>query len=168
MAVAVVAVRVVQLAVDEVVDVVAVRDRVVAAAGAVDVVGGMSVGRLGVLRGVGRVDGDRVLVDVVLMRMMQMTVVNVVDVALVADGRVPAARAVHVVVVGMGDVIAHGHTVCPLARDREAGESENHSFLARCGTRGERSGAQSCDGHVPATPAPSAPPQTQITDTPAA
>ena len=73
MVVAMVAVRVVQVAVDQVVDVVTVRDGFVAATGAMDVAGLVAaafvLGRAAV--GVGGRDRDHVLVDVVAMRMVQ-------------------------------------------------------------------------------------------------
>ena len=42
------------------------------------------------------------LVDMVAVRVMEMTVVQVVDVAIVADRGMPAARAMAVSMVGMG------------------------------------------------------------------
>jgi hypothetical protein len=96
--VAVVAVRVVQVAVDEVVDVVAVGDRFVAAAGAVHVAGlvaaaarGAGVQPSGFLVGV---TSRLVLVDVVTVRVMQVAVVQVVDVVAVPDRGVAAVGAV--------------------------------------------------------------------------
>src|SRR5690606_27179554 len=98
---AVVAVWVMQVAVDDVVDVIAVGYRLVAAARAVDVIG--RVGAAVVARGAGggilRIDIEPVLVHVVAVRVVQVTVVHVVDVVVVANRRVPAARAVLVVVI---------------------------------------------------------------------
>ena len=87
-------VRVVERAVHLVVDVVPVRDRRVAAAGAVP---------LGALyRGAGvrvaPVDLDGVLVDVPLVPAVKVTVVKVVGMVPVADGRVAAPRPVRVLV----------------------------------------------------------------------
>lgn len=99
MVVAVIPVRVVQVSVDEVVDVVPVRNRRVPTSGPVDVVG-VVAGAL-VLRaalGVGRVDVDRVLVVVVLMRAVKVPVMEVTDVVPVLDGDVTAVGAVRVVV----------------------------------------------------------------------
>ena len=102
--VTVVAMRVVQVVLDEVVDVIAVRDGLVAAAGTVLVrgivagalvIGGAHVGMLGVHR-------DRVLVDVILVGMVQVTVVQVVGVVGVPDRGVAAARAVFMRVIFMG------------------------------------------------------------------
>lgn len=107
--IAVSVVRMVQVTVDEVVDVVTVRHRLVAAVRSVDVVGRVGtagvVGRAGPRVGVA--DGDDVLVHMVLVRVMQMTVVEEVDVAVVADCGVAAALAVDMVVVVMDVMVAH-------------------------------------------------------------
>ena len=111
MVVAMVAVRVVQVAVDQVVDVVTVRDGFVAATGAMDVAGLVAaafvLGRAAVR--VGGRDGDHVLVDVVAMRMVQVAVVQVIDMAVMADGRVAAAGAMGVVMVGVMGQLAFAH-----------------------------------------------------------
>ena len=108
MVVAVVAVRVVQVAIDEVVNVVAMRHRFMTAAGAVNVPGFVAaavvVGRAGVR--VGGADGDAVFIDVVAVRVVQVAVVQVVNVAVVLDGGVAAARAVLVRVVGVVRFVA--------------------------------------------------------------
>src|SRR5260370_23198156 len=96
MVVAMVAVRVMQMAGHEIVDVTAVRHRFVAAGRAVDVVLGM--GAAGVLRrAAGRVapaDGQLVLLDLAPRGVMQMAVVDVIDMAIVLDGSVAAAGPV--------------------------------------------------------------------------
>jgi hypothetical protein len=113
--VAVPGVGVVQVTLDQVVGVVAVRHRLVAAVGAVlvarVVTAAVVLGRA-VVR-VLRVDRDDVLVHVVLVRVMQVAAVQVVGVALVLDGRVAAARAVLVRVVAVGLVIGHESSVPP-------------------------------------------------------
>jgi hypothetical protein len=94
---------VMQVAGDEVVDVVAVRDGLVSAALAVDmlrlvrraVVAGPAV------VGVVAVDLELVLVHVVAMDMVEVAVVDVVGVTGVNDGRVPAVGAVDVFVMGV-------------------------------------------------------------------
>ena len=53
------------------------------------------------LHGVGGIDRDRVLVNVVLVHVMQMPVVQVIDVAGMAHRRVSAVATVLVRVVGM-------------------------------------------------------------------
>ena len=94
--VAVVAVGVVQVAIDQVIDVVAVRHRFVAAAGAVAVALGVLAavvaGRAG--RGVGAPDRQGVLLDRAAVLVVQVAVVQVVGVAVVLDGRVAAVRPV--------------------------------------------------------------------------
>jgi hypothetical protein len=107
-----VAMRVVQMAVDQVVDVVAMRYGLVAAARAVHVAGfvpGAAVGR-GADRGVAGADLDHVLIDMVAMGVVQVAVVQVVHVVAVAHGGMAAAGAVGVVVrvVVLGVAGAHG------------------------------------------------------------
>jgi hypothetical protein len=101
--VAVVTVNVVQVAIDEVIDVVAVGDRLVAAAGAVPVAFGVlaTVVRRRAVRGVGGADREAVLLDTAGPMVVQVAVVQVIDVALVAHAGVTAAGAVLVLVVGV-------------------------------------------------------------------
>ena len=113
MIVAVVAVLVMQMRADEVVDVVAVRHSVVAAAFAVDVTGVVAgaamIGRAAI--GVLGVDGEPVLVHVVVMWMVEVSVVQVVDVVLVHDGGVTAAGLVPMGVVLVDLVLVHARSV---------------------------------------------------------
>lgn len=110
--VAVALVRMMEMAVDEIVEVISVGNRLVAAARA------MRVPRLVapaiVIRGaslrVGTVDLDCVLVDVVAMGMVKVTLVQVVDVAGMGHGRVPAVLAVNVIVPFMYFVSFHKRT----------------------------------------------------------
>ena len=107
--VAVIPVRVVQVPIDEVVDVVAVRNGFVPAVRAVDVslvVPGAGVSG-GAVRRVPLADLDHMLIDVVFVDVVQVPVVKVVDVAVVHDGGVPAVGAVHVVV-ALVFVAVHG------------------------------------------------------------
>jgi len=101
--VAVRTVRVVQVPVDEVVDVIAVRHGGVATACAVHVAG--LVPAAAVVRGaLGRVlgaHGERVLLDGLAVLVVQMAVVQIVDVAVVSDAGVAAAAAVRVRVMGV-------------------------------------------------------------------
>ena len=103
--VAVVAVLVVQTAVYDVVDVIAVRYGFVAAAFAVNMTGTSLHGVAAV--GVGGVYIEAVFVVVAVVFVVQVAVVDVVDVVAVFDGGVTAAFAVNVLVVGMGMTIAH-------------------------------------------------------------
>ena len=94
--VAVVAVGVVQVAVDQVVDMVAMGDGWMTAVGAVLVA--FFVAAAGVLGsavgGVGFVDGEGVFLDFVCFDVVQVAVVQVVDVAVVDDAGVATSRAV--------------------------------------------------------------------------
>lgn len=104
-------VRVVQVAVHQVIDVVAVWHRFMAAAGAVHVL--RTVTGAAVLRraggGVDGVDLQLMLLDACGPHVVQMAVVQVINVAIVADGRVAATRPVGVVVLRVKGVgRAHG------------------------------------------------------------
>jgi hypothetical protein len=98
--VAVVAVRVVQVTIDQIVDVISVRDRGVPTAGSVHVVGIVAgaLVRLAVVR-VRGVDRDRVLVVVILVGAVKVPVVEIPDVIAVLDRYVTAVGSVRVVVV---------------------------------------------------------------------
>jgi hypothetical protein len=94
--VAVIAVRVVQPAVDEVIDMVAVRHLFVAALLVLALAGDR-----GARRRVDGADGDDVFVVVAVVRVVQVAVVQVIDVPVVLDARVSAVVAVNVLVVGV-------------------------------------------------------------------
>ena len=101
MVVAVIPVRVVQVTVDEIVDVIAVRNGFVAATGAVYVRSIMSAASV-IRCAVGRVlttDFDLVLVDVVAVHVVQVTVMQVVHVAVVLHRGMTAVGTMGVVVV---------------------------------------------------------------------
>ena len=96
--VAVVAVGMMQVALDEVVDMITVRHRLVPAAGAVNMTRLMA-GALVIRRAGIRVRPrhlEHVLVDMVAVRVVQMTIVQIVDVIAVADRGVAAGRTMHV------------------------------------------------------------------------
>jgi putative membrane protein len=98
--VAVVAVLVMQAAVDDVVDVITVRYGFVAATFAVNVaVAG--VNWMATVR-IGFIDAKGVLVVVAVVFMVQMAVVQIIDVAFVFDGSVAAVCAVNVVMMFVG------------------------------------------------------------------
>jgi hypothetical protein len=107
--VAVAVVRVVEMAVDQVIGVIAVRHAGMAAAGAMDVTGGVAgapvVGRA--LGRIGRVDRDRAFVDVIAVDLVQVAVVQVVDVAGVLDREVAAVGAVNMIM-GCVNGVRHG------------------------------------------------------------
>ena len=99
MIVAVAPVRVVQVAADQIVGVVAMRDAGVTAARAVHMGPFVRPARVRgrARRGVGPGHLDHVLVDVIVVKVVEMAIVQVIDVSLVTDRRVPAPRAVDVV-----------------------------------------------------------------------
>lgn len=107
-----VAMGVVQVAIDQVVDVVTVGHGFVAAARTVNVawlMAGAAV-RGSASGGIGGAHWDGMLVHMVAVGVVQVAIVQIVDVAVVHDGGVAAARTVLVVVVGvvMGGTVAHG------------------------------------------------------------
>jgi hypothetical protein len=106
-----VAVRMVKVAGDPIVHMIAVRDRLVAAAGTMHVARLMTAAAMVRSAAVG-VFGrhlDHVLIDMVFMRVMEVTVMQVVGMAVVLDGGMAAARSVAVSVVGMGRGGTGGH-----------------------------------------------------------
>jgi hypothetical protein len=90
----------------------------VAAVGAVQVAGGVATTHMRgrARRRVRRVDGESAFVDVPLMRTMQMTFVQIIRVAGVGDGCVAAARAVRVLMIGVGKVFVHGRLLARAVR----------------------------------------------------
>ena len=109
MVVAVVRVRVMEMAVYEVVDVVAMRNWLMSAVGAVDVSGLVALARMvgSAVRGVLDVDVEHMLVDVVAVRVMEMALVQVVDMIAVRDRGVSAAGPVLVGMIGVRAVLVH-------------------------------------------------------------
>ena len=110
MIVAVIPVAVMQPTTDKVVDVIAVRHRLVAASAAMRV---RLVARhgLGMAVGMRRVDSDHVLVDVIPMRVVHVAVVEVVDVILMADCAVAATVAMTMRMWSVVNRMSHGATV---------------------------------------------------------
>ena len=97
MIITVILVRVVEASVDEVIGVLAVRHSLVAAVRAVHVLTAIMLA-VAVVREL-LVDRQRVLINVIAVRLVQVAVVNEVDVAIVDDRRMAAAGAVDVVVI---------------------------------------------------------------------
>ncbi len=112
--VAMTVVGVVQMAVDEVVHMVAVRNGFVAAVRAVGMVGPMAFARvpLGAIDGVGGAHVKDVLIDVVVMHRVEMTVVKIIDMVVVADCSVAAGFVVLVGVVFVDLVSGVRHGGC--------------------------------------------------------
>lgn len=116
MVVAVIQVWVVQVAIDQIVNMITVRHRWMTAAGAVNVVRG--VRSAGVLRcasgGIGRRDGKHMLIHMSAMRMVEMTIVEIVDVPVVQYRHMAALGSVLVVMVVVMVLIALGHGRAPV------------------------------------------------------
>ena len=102
--------RMVQVPIDEIIDMGAVRDRFMAATRAVDVSSFVTRGRRGAAVGLSGADFDDVFIDVIAVRMMQMPVVQVIDMPIVFHCRVTAAGAVVMIVMRMNFVIAHNYS----------------------------------------------------------
>ncbi len=107
--------RMMQVSVHEVIDVVAMRHSFVATVGAMNVVSvvlSRVIWRAGIRVLVA--DRDHMLIDVIAVRMMQVPIVQVVHVAVVFDRRVPTALAVLVFVVVAGMEAVFVVHVCSL------------------------------------------------------
>lgn len=109
-----VAMLVVKTTVDQIVYVIAVGNGFMAAAGAVHVGVIMTEGipdRMATIR-ICRADLDDMLINVIAMRVMQMTVVKIIDMIAMLDGGMAAAGAMLVIVVFMMREIAicHGYS----------------------------------------------------------
>ena len=116
--VAVISVGPMQPPVDQVIDVVAMRNGLVSAALAV-CMRGIASGGTGMARWVRFVNRDHVLVDMVLVEVVQVTIVDVVDVIGVTHGRVSATGSVPVGMVALMDVVGHELTLGHLAALRK-------------------------------------------------
>jgi hypothetical protein len=100
MIIAVVAVRVMEVAADEIIGVIAVRNGLMPAARAMSVallVAPTAVRRCA-LRRIGRIDSDAALVDVIAVDAMHVTVVQIVAVVTVLNALVSAARLMNMLV----------------------------------------------------------------------
>jgi hypothetical protein len=107
--IAVIAVRMVQPAVYEIVDVVAVRHRFVSAIWTV-YVRAMDFRRA--LHGICGVDRDGVLIHVILVHMMEMAIMKVIHMAVMVNRSVPAIRTMLVSVVGVVFLSTCAHWPC--------------------------------------------------------
>jgi hypothetical protein len=121
--VAVVAVRVVQVTADQIVHMVTMGHRLVSARGSVDVIGRVGVtamlGRAD--RWIGAIDAQRMLLDLAAAGVVQMTVVQVIDMALMFDGFVTAIGAMLMGVVAVVRVIHMGSPGCSSADEHRLG-----------------------------------------------
>jgi hypothetical protein len=98
--------RVMQPTAHDVIDVVTVGHRFVPATWSMRV---RAPGAWRATRGIGVADLDDMFVDVVLMHVVQMTIVEIIDMAIMAHGRVSTARTMLVRVVRMMLLVAQGH-----------------------------------------------------------
>jgi hypothetical protein len=103
--------RMVQVSIDQIIHMIPMRHRFVTAAGSMDVI--RVVSRAGVLRradiGIGRRYGNRVLIDMVAVRMVQVAVMQVIHMVLMTYGDVSAAGSMDMVMVLMVGVSASRH-----------------------------------------------------------
>jgi hypothetical protein len=110
MVVAMIAMGMVQPSIHEVIDMVPMGDGFVPAGRAMRV----RADRLwGALRGIDRVDWDGMLINVILVRVMQMAIVKIVDMIIVPDRRMPAVATMHVAMVDMMLLGAGSHSLFP-------------------------------------------------------
>jgi hypothetical protein len=111
-----IAVRMVQVTIDEIVDVIPVRHRLVAATRTMlvrCVVTGADMVRGACCRIGGR-HLDHMLVDVITVHVMQMAVVKIVDVPVVLHSSMAAPRTMNMGMVGVSRVRAVGHRLSPI------------------------------------------------------
>lgn len=109
------AMRVMEMSVDEIVDVISVRNRFMAATGTMlmpGLVTGAEVIRR-TSRRIGVTHLDHVLIDVIAVRLMQVAVVQVVDVIAVLDGDMAAAGAVNVGMTLMNSMFVRHRMIAP-------------------------------------------------------
>jgi len=129
-----VAVRMVQVSVHQVVGMVAVRHRLVSTARPMPmrrIVSAAPVVRRAA-GGIGCAHFDGMLVDVIVMRMMEMAIVKVIDVALMADRNMAAARLVDMRMVGVNGVIVRGHGLSFLWFDDALGSMSCGLAIGTC------------------------------------
>lgn len=110
MVVTVIAVGVMQVTVDDVVDMVAMRDGLVAASRAVDVIDVVSRAAMprGAPIGIRFGNFERVLVAMSLVRMMQSTIMKIIDVIVVDDRRMAAVGSMNMRMIDDGFTGRHG------------------------------------------------------------
>jgi hypothetical protein len=117
-----IAVRMMEVAADAVIDMVGMRNRLVAAAGTMDMTGVVAAAAMVRRAAVGVVAGhlDHVLVDMILMRMVEVAIVQIVDMTAVAHSGVATTRPMLVSMVGMGRRSAGRHGVISFPYPRSA------------------------------------------------
>jgi hypothetical protein len=65
------------------------------------------------LRGIGSIDCEDMFIHVVLVHVMEMAVMEIIDVAVVEDRRMPTVRTMLMSMVGMMLLGAGGHSILP-------------------------------------------------------
>jgi hypothetical protein len=63
-------------------------------------------------QGIGVANFDNVFVDLISMRVMQMTIMQIIDVAIMVHSRVPTVRTMLMCVIRMTRLCAGGHGIC--------------------------------------------------------
>jgi hypothetical protein len=106
MIVAVIAVRMVQPSVHQEVDMITMRHGFMSAVPAMLV---RAAGLRGAVHRVCRADRDDMLVDMVTVHVVQMAIMQIIDMTVMANRRMPTARAMRVDVIGMVLLGAGGH-----------------------------------------------------------
>jgi hypothetical protein len=104
-----IAMCVMEPSVDEVIEMITVRDGFVSAVRTMLVAWAPDFG--GAVHGVRGADRDDVLVNMIPVHVVQMAVMKIVNVAVMANSRVPAVRAMLVDMVGMVPLGAGGHEI---------------------------------------------------------
>ena len=138
MVIAMITVRVVQPSIDQVVDVLTVRYRLMPATRAVDVTGATGIGSA-MLR-IGGVDRELMLVHVVAVHVMHVAVVEIIHMPVVPHRGVPAFRAVLVGVIRMMGLGTGGHGIPFLLVTGPTEDRRSTSFvkpeIRHCSRRG--------------------------------
>jgi hypothetical protein len=124
--VAVIAVRMVKMAVDQVVGVIAMRHLLVPATLGVGMTG-PAVGWLGMTLRMPGVHRDHVLIDVIAVRMVKMALVEIVDVIVVAHRDMATPFPVDVRVIALMNRVRHAAEPTRGDPDHQTGNDETHS-----------------------------------------
>lgn len=123
------AVHMVQAAAYQPIHMIAVRHRFVAATGPVHMRAGH---RRRAPIGIGRADRDHMFIDMVAVRVVQVAIVQIIDMAIMLHGGVAAAGPMGVGMIGMGDA-RHGARPCSCAGTIAGCRERRPSSCARAG-----------------------------------
>jgi hypothetical protein len=119
MVVAVIAVRMVQVAVDEIVDVIPMWHRFMATPRSVNVARLVAAAARRTLIRIFGAHFEPVFVYMIGMRMVQMAVMQIIDVTVVLDCGMPTVRAMLMVVMGVMRFVAGAHLDAPVGSDAD-------------------------------------------------